>query len=123
MYGTFVRAVRESRSLTQRQLAEVSGVRQSNISAIEAGRRAPSADTLNRLIVACGYQLSATAGRRTIFCPLPRGAGWFPDDDLPPRSGDDPPDEPPALGPGAPMEDRVRAITAVLEAADATRLR
>jgi transcriptional regulator with XRE-family HTH domain len=122
MYGTFVRSARESRSLTQRQLAEVSGVRQSNISAIESGRRVPSADTLNRLIVACGYELSATAGSRALFCPLPR-AGWFPDDDLPPRAGDDPPDEPPALGRGASMEERVRAITAVLEAADATRRR
>jgi len=120
VYGTFVRAARESRSLTQRQLAEISGVRQSNISAIESGRRVPSADTLNRLIVACGFELSATAGSRTIFCPLPQ-AGWFPDDDLPPRTSDDPADEPAALGAGAPMDDRVRAITAVLESADAVR--
>ena len=120
MYGTFVRAARESRSLTQRQLAEISGVRQSNISAIESGRRLPSADTLNRLIVGCGYELSATAGNRTIFCPLPQ-AGWFPDDDLPPIAEDDPPDERPALGPDASMEERVRTITAVLDAADATR--
>jgi transcriptional regulator with XRE-family HTH domain len=120
MYGTFVRAARKSRSLTQRQLAEISGVRQSNISAIEGGRRVPSADTLNRLIVACGYELSATAGSRTIFCPLPH-AGWFPDDDLPRRADDDPPDEPPALGPDMSMDERVRAITAVLEAANATR--
>ncbi|HUQ63820.1 MAG TPA: helix-turn-helix transcriptional regulator [Acidimicrobiales bacterium] len=120
MYGTFVRAARESRSLTQRQLAEISGVRQSNISAIESGRRLPSADTLNRLIVACGYELSAVAGSRTIFCSLPR-AGWFPDEDLPPRADGDPPDERPAVGPDAPIEERVRAITAVLEAADAAR--
>lgn len=118
MYGAFIRKVREARSLTQRELAEVSGIAQSNISAIESGRRSPSADTLNRLVVACGFELSATAGNRTIYCPLPR-AGWFPDEDLPPRLADDPNDEPPSLGPGASMDERVRAITAVLEAVNA----
>ena len=118
MYGTFVRAVREARSLTQRELAEVSGVRQSNISAIESGRRIPSADTLNRLLVACGFELTATAGDRRIYCPLPN-AGWFPDEDLPARSPADPPDELPALRPGASMDERVRAITALLDASDA----
>lgn len=118
MYGTFVRAVREARSLTQRELAEVSGVRQSNISAIEGGRRIPSADTLNRLLVACGFELTATAGDRRIYCPLPNG-GWFPDEDLPARSPADPPDEPPALRPDASMDERARAITSLLDASDA----
>ncbi|MGI9032974.1 MAG: helix-turn-helix domain-containing protein [Acidimicrobiales bacterium] len=119
MYGTFLRAVREVRSLTQRELADVSGVRQSNISAIENGRRVPSADTLNRLVVACGFELTATAGSRTVHCPLPHG-GWFPDEDLPPRLPTDPPDSPPGLVPAASMEERVRVITALLDAADAT---
>jgi len=119
VYGTFVRAVREARCLSQRELAEVSGVHQSNISAIESGRRVPSAETLNRLLVACGFELTATAGERTIYCTLPR-VGWFPDDDLPEQLADDPPDEQPALGRHASMEQRVRAVTAVLEAVDAT---
>ncbi|MDQ6927089.1 MAG: helix-turn-helix domain-containing protein [Actinomycetota bacterium] len=119
MYGTFVRAVREARSLTQKQLAETSGVRQENISAIESGRRVPSADTLNRLLVACGFELTATAGARAIYCPLPH-QGWFPDEDLPARSSSDPPDEQPVLAPAASMQERVRVITAVLEAVDAT---
>ncbi|CAN5130078.1 hypothetical protein BH24ACT1_BH24ACT1_04530 [soil metagenome] len=116
MYGSFVRRVRESRGLSQRDLAEISGINQPNISAIENGRRSPSADTLNRLLVACGYELAAVAGERIIHCPLPH-TGWFPDDDLPPRLRDDPPDEEPSITPSTLMADRVRTITAVLEAA------
>jgi transcriptional regulator with XRE-family HTH domain len=119
MYGTFVRAARESRSLTQKELAETSGVAQANISAIESNRRIPSADTLNRLLVGCGFELTATAGDRTLYCPLPR-QGWFPDEDLEARSSGDPRDEEPALAPSASMDERVRVITAVLETVDAT---
>lgn len=120
MYGTFVREVRESRALSQTELAEISGVSQPNISAIENGRRSPSADTLNRLLVACGYELAAVAGERVIHCPLPQ-AGWFPDDDLPPRLPDDPPDEEPSVTARTPMAERVRVIAAVLEAAEPPR--
>lgn len=119
VYGTFVRAVREARALTQRELADVSGVRQSNISAIERGRRIPSADTLNRLVVACGFELAAVAGDRAVHCALPK-AGWFPDEDLPEPLPSDPPDEAESLPPNASMDERVRVITALLEAADAT---
>jgi transcriptional regulator with XRE-family HTH domain/tetratricopeptide (TPR) repeat protein len=114
--GSFVRRVRESRDLSQHDLAEISGISQPNISAIENGRRSPSADTLNRLLVACGYELAAVAGERIIHCPLPH-AGWFPDDDLPSRLDGDPPDEEPSITPATPMADRVRAVNAVLEAA------
>lgn len=119
MYGSFLRSVRESRRLTQAELASISGVPQPNISAIENDRRMPTADTLNRLLVGCGYELAATAGNRTIYCPLPR-AGWFPDDDLPARLPGDPPDEEPVVGPDTPLEDRVAIINAVLEAASAS---
>ncbi len=114
MYGAFVRSVREARAMTQRELAEVSGVAQTNISAIENGRRIPSADTLNRLVVACGFELSATAGARTIFCALPGDDGST--DPLP----GDPPDERPALAPDASPEERARVVAAVLDAVDAT---
>ncbi|MGI8984789.1 MAG: helix-turn-helix domain-containing protein [Acidimicrobiales bacterium] len=120
MYGTFVRAVRKARGLTQRQLADVSGVRASNISAVENDRRVPSADTLNRLLVGCGFELAAAAGDRIVYCPLPV-AGWFPDEDLPSRDPGDPADEAPALDRSASVEERVRAVTAVLDAVDATR--
>ena len=114
MYGTFVRAVREARGLTQHDLARVSGIAQANISAIENGRRTPSADTLNRLVVACGFELAATAGDRSIFCPLP-------DDLWSRRLPDDPPDERPSIAPDASAEDRAEVVTAVLDAVDATR--
>lgn len=96
MYGSFVRAVRQSRGLTQQQLADISGIRASNVSAIENDRRMPTADTLNRLLVSCGFELAAKAGERTIYCRRPR-AGWFPDEDLPPRLDGDPEDERPPL--------------------------
>lgn len=115
MYGSFVRSLRLARGLSQADLAAVSGVPQPNISAIENDRRLPSADSLNRLAVACGFQLAAVAGERHIHCPLPE-AGWFPDEGLPPRDPGDPPDEAPAVGPDSPIEERVRVITALLEA-------
>lgn len=118
MYGDFIRAVRAARRLSQSELADISGVRQSNISAIETGRRLPSADTLNRLLVACGFELSATAGDRTIYCRLPR-AGWFPDEDLPDSSADDPIDERPSVDAGVLIDDRTAIVTAVLDAAGA----
>jgi transcriptional regulator with XRE-family HTH domain len=116
MYGSFVRAVRTSRGLSQSEHASISGVSQPNLSAIEHDRRVPSADTLNRLVVSCGYELAAVAGDAAVFCPLPRG-GWFPDEDDPGPLEGDPPDEPPALSPGAPTEERLRVIEAVMEAA------
>ncbi len=100
----------------------MSGVGQSNISAIENGRRAPSADTLNRLLVACGFELAATAGDTTIFCPLPRG-GMVSDGEPAPSLAGDPPDERPTLPHDASMAARVQVVTAVLDAADATRSR
>ena len=65
MYGAFIASVRRSRGLTQAQLAEVSGVQQSNISAIEQDRRQPSAATLHRLVHACGFELLASAGEQS----------------------------------------------------------
>lgn len=115
MFGDFARHVRESRGLSQSDLAAISGVSQPNISAIENNRRLPSADTLNRLLVASGYEMAAVAGDRAIYAPLP-SVGWFPDEDLPPSLPDDPPDEERTVGPDTPMPDRVRIITAVLEA-------
>jgi transcriptional regulator with XRE-family HTH domain len=100
--------------MTQRDLAEVSGVAQTNISAIENGRRIPSADTLNRLLVSCGFQLSATAGDRAVYCGIP-GDLWSR------RLPGDPPDERPALSAGASPAQRAEVLAAVLDAVDATR--
>jgi transcriptional regulator with XRE-family HTH domain len=123
VYGSFVRAAREARGLTQHDLAVTSGVVQSNISAIENGRRIPSADTLNRLLVACGFELAATSGDRAIYCPLPRGGAFQEDDPWPGGAPGDPPDERPTLAAGASAEERARVLTAVLDAVDATRQR
>jgi transcriptional regulator with XRE-family HTH domain len=120
MYGAFIRALRTSRGLSQGALADVVGISQPNLSAYEQDRRSPTLDTLNRLVVACGYELAATDGRRTIYCPLPI-AGWFPDDGDPPRNPDDPPDHRPTVTADTPMADRVRALMAALELAEATR--
>jgi transcriptional regulator with XRE-family HTH domain len=114
MYGPFLRQLRTSREMTQAQLAETTGISQPNLSAYENGRREPTLDVLNRIVVACGYQLVADGGpNHQIRLPLPK-AGWFPDEDLPPRLPDDPPDEPPTILWGAEPERRARAMSAVL---------
>ncbi len=95
--------------MTQAQLAEVCGISQPNLSAYENDRRSPTVDVLNRYLVACGYQLVADGGHRQVRCPLPK-VGWFPDEDLPPRLPDDPPDEEPVVGRDAPWGHRLQAI-------------
>lgn len=122
MYGAFLRQVRESRGLSQSQLAEVSGIAQPNLSAYERDRRLPSADTLNTIVVACGYQLMAVAGSRAVPCPLPK-VGWFGDEDDPPPLPGDPGDEAPTVTADTPLEDRLQIIDAVLDIASATAAR
>jgi transcriptional regulator with XRE-family HTH domain len=118
MYGAFLRQVRESRGMSQGELAEVSGIGQPNISAYENDRRTPSLDVFNRLLVSCGYELAAHGGSSVLFAPFPKGAGGYPFDDLPPRLPDDPPDEPPAVGPEASPEQRADAIVQVVALAE-----
>ena len=120
MYGSFLQEIRRSRRLSQGELAEIVGISQPNLSAYENDRRVPSADTLNRLLVACGYQLVAKAGDRAIPCPLPR-VGWFPDEDDPPRLADDPADERSTVDVHTPLAERAAMLTAVLELADSLR--
>lgn len=69
MYGSVVRRARLAAGLSQSELAAVSGIDQPNISAIEADRRQPTLDSLQRLLAGCGHSLVAvgTAGR----IPLP----------------------------------------------------
>ena len=117
MFGDFVRSLRTSRGMSQTELAEVSGIPQPNISAIEGNRRVPSADSLNRLLVACGFELAAVAGDRIVHCPLPE-VGWFPDEGLPGAQSGDPEDEASVVGPEISIDERVSIITAVLELSD-----
>ena len=114
MYGALVADARRSRGLTQTQLAEISGVEQANISAIERGHRMPTAATLHRLLHACGYELTASAGERVLVCPPPDDDPLF----TSLLAGSDL-DEPPTVTSATPMRDRVRVLTSVLEAAEA----
>jgi len=113
MYGTFLAEVRRSRGLSQTELANVAGIEQANISAIENGHRAPSAATLHRLLHACGFELTATAGARVLACPPPRGDELL--DALLERSELE---EPPIVTRATPMSERVEVLTAVLGLAE-----
>jgi transcriptional regulator with XRE-family HTH domain len=110
MYGSVLRRARAHRGLTQIQLAEISGVEQPNISAIETGRRTPSTETLHRLLTACGFELLAVAGERTLPLPVHDGGGGA----AAPEPSDD------SAPPDLPMSTRVRMLTAALDAAEAT---
>ncbi|MFT4091878.1 MAG: helix-turn-helix transcriptional regulator [Asticcacaulis sp.] len=57
-----VRVVREHRGLTQKALSDASGVAAPEISAIEAGKRRGSVDTLKALAKALGCPLDVVAG-------------------------------------------------------------
>lgn len=55
-----LRLARHKASLTQRQLAELAGVTQQAISAYETGRMEPTIPTLQRLLVAAGFEMRIT---------------------------------------------------------------
>jgi hypothetical protein len=57
--------------MSQATLARTLGTSQPTLSAYEKGHEVPSADTLNRIVVAYGYQLRAVTGTRFVACPLP----------------------------------------------------
>jgi transcriptional regulator with XRE-family HTH domain len=117
-YGRFIRDVRRSSGLTQAQVAATTGISQPNLSAYETGRRMPSIDALNRIIVACGFQLVAEAGSRSVRCPLP-AAGWFPDEDVPPPLPDDPAGSPSPVPVGLSQAARGRLVREALALGDA----
>ena len=50
-------AARLERNMTQKELAERTGIRQSNISRIESGASSPTVDTLARIAAGLGKQL------------------------------------------------------------------
>lgn len=55
--GSLLRHARRRTGLTQQALAERTGMPQSMVSAIEAGRQDPRHGTLDRLLRICGYEL------------------------------------------------------------------
>jgi transcriptional regulator with XRE-family HTH domain len=61
-----LRAARGMRGLSQRQLADISGVPRTTVERIEAGRVSPGVNTLDNLLGAIGFELFARTklGRR-----------------------------------------------------------
>lgn len=59
----WVNGARRSAGLSQRQLAEKAGIPQPTIARIESGKQMPRADTLDRLLRACGWELDMTLRR------------------------------------------------------------
>jgi DNA-binding XRE family transcriptional regulator len=53
-----IRALRERKGLSQRQLAELVGTTQSAIARLEAGRNSPSLPTLDRIASALGAEVT-----------------------------------------------------------------
>lgn len=118
--GEFLRAVRRSRRLSQEQVASLAGTSQPTLSAYEHDRRTPTADTLNRILAACGYELVATDGRHTIAGPPPPEAPGVPATGL----GEDAraleeAERRGRLRADAPVEERVAVIDAVLSLGEA----
>jgi predicted transcriptional regulator len=58
--ATELRALREKRGLSQRQLAELVGTTQSAIARLEGGRISPSLPTLDRIAAALGAEVTIT---------------------------------------------------------------
>lgn len=98
--------------MTQAELAAIADVEQSNISAIENGRRAPSAVTLHRLLAACGYELLAVGGGRVLGVPPPVEDQWLEDLLAEPL-------ERPFVTVDSPMEVRLQVLAGVLDVAEA----
>lgn len=55
--STYVNQARRAAGLSQRELSRRTGVPQSAIARIERGLQVPRADTLERLLKACGFEL------------------------------------------------------------------
>ena len=59
MAGRMLRDARHRAKLTQRQLAQKSGIPQETIARIERGRADPRVNTLDRLLAACEFGLES----------------------------------------------------------------
>jgi transcriptional regulator with XRE-family HTH domain len=113
MYGKFLRALRRSQNLTQRQLSEIVGIAQANLSAYENDRQMPSFDMVNKLVNACGYRLTVDGANRDVHVPLAKG-GWTPCEQWPERTSDDQPLEHRGLTVDTPAFVRAAVIERVL---------
>ena len=68
-YANLIRSNRETAGLSMRELAERALVAASTVSRIEAGKVSPSADTVDRLLLACGRE------RKDLPADIPSIAG------------------------------------------------
>ena len=55
--GSLLRKVRMASGLSQEEMARRAGTSRPTLSAYEHGRKSPSADTLERLVAAAGFEL------------------------------------------------------------------
>jgi ribosome-binding protein aMBF1 (putative translation factor) len=65
LIGKIIEA-RESKGLTQRQLAEAAGMRQSAIARLESMKATPQIDTLFKILTPMGYKLTIVPDTRAI---------------------------------------------------------
>lgn len=63
--ATYVNQARRAAGLSQRELSRRTGVPQSAIARIERGLQVPRADTLEKLLEACGFELRMGPTRGT----------------------------------------------------------
>lgn len=70
--GASLRDARKRAGLTQEELATRAGTSQASVSAYESGRKAPSVETLSRMLAATGSRLAVEAGRRPVVMPSAR---------------------------------------------------
>jgi transcriptional regulator with XRE-family HTH domain len=79
-WSTLLRRARVNADLSQGELARRARTSRPTLSAYEHGRKAPSADTLERLLAATGCELDVVPLVRWGTYPLGRGrTGWVPD--------------------------------------------
>ena len=56
--GLMIYDARTSVGLTQKKLAKIAGVSETSINTWENGRQSPTADKLDKVLRACGYELT-----------------------------------------------------------------
>jgi transcriptional regulator with XRE-family HTH domain len=75
--GSLLRKVREASGLSQEEMARRAGTSRPTLSAYEHGRKSPSADTLERLVAAAGFDLDVVPSVTWQEYGLGRGrTGW-----------------------------------------------
>lgn len=65
LIGKIIEA-REAQGLTQQELADISGVKQSSIARLEKLKSTPQIDTLFRILTPMGYKLTIVPNSETV---------------------------------------------------------